>query len=115
MGTGAVRPEVDATLTVTGDYDAMTTLDAKIAHLRDLLAELEQVVVCFSGGVDSGYLLAEAVGVLGDRAVALTAVSPSLASEEGAAARNPRRAARGPGICSSIRRRSTTRATQPTR
>ena len=88
MGTGAVRPEVDATLTVTGDYDAMTTLDAKIAHLRDLLAELEQVVVCFSGGVDSGYLLAEAVGVLGDRAVALTAVSASLASEEGAAARN---------------------------
>ena len=88
MGTGAVRPEVDVTLTVTGDYDAMTTLDAKIAHLRDLLAELEQVVVCFSGGVDSGYLLAEAVGVLGDRAVALTAVSPSLASEEGAAARN---------------------------
>lgn len=72
---------------MTGDYDAMTTLDAKIAHLRGLLADLDRVVVCFSGGVDSGYLLAEAVGVLGDRAVALTAVSPSLAPEEGAAAR----------------------------
>ena len=68
-------------------YDAMTTLDDKIARLRRRLAELEQVVVCFSGGVDSGYLLAEAVGVLGERAVALTAVSPSLAPEEGAAAR----------------------------
>ena len=65
----------------------MTTLDDKIARLRRRLADLEQVVVCFSGGVDSGYLLAEAVGVLGDRAVALTAVSPSLAPEEGAAAR----------------------------
>ena len=65
----------------------MTTLDARIARLRSLLAGLERVVVCFSGGVDSGYLLAEAVGVLGDRAVALTAVSPSLAPEEGAAAR----------------------------
>ena len=65
----------------------MTTLDAKIAHLRSLLAELEHVVVCFSGGVDSGYLLAEAIGVLGERAVAVTAVSPSLAPEEGAAAR----------------------------
>ena len=85
--TAEVRPDVDATLTVTGDYDAMTTLDAKIAHLRRGLAELERVVVCFSGGVDSGYLLAEAVGVLGARAVALTAVSPSLAPEEGAAAR----------------------------
>ena len=65
----------------------MTTLDAKIAHLRRLLIDLERVVVCFSGGVDSGYLLAEAIGVLGPRAVALTAVSPSLAPEEGAAAR----------------------------
>ena len=65
----------------------MTTLDAKIAHLRRQLADLDRVVVCFSGGVDSGYLLAEAVGVLGDRAVALTAVSPSLAPEEGSAAR----------------------------
>ena len=65
----------------------MTMLDGKIARLRRQLADLDSVVVCFSGGVDSGYLLAEAVGVLGDRAVALTAVSPSLASEEGAAAR----------------------------
>ena len=65
----------------------MTTLDARITRLRRLLADLDRVVVCFSGGVDSGYLLAEATGVLGDRAVALTAVSPSLAPEEGAAAR----------------------------
>ena len=62
-------------------------LDARIARLRQVLAELDSAVVCFSGGVDSGYLLAEAVGVLGNRAVALTAVSPSLAPEEGAAAR----------------------------
>lgn len=65
----------------------MTTLDAKIVLLRRQLADLDRVVVCFSGGVDSGYLLAEAVGVLDERAVALTAVSPSLAPEEGAAAR----------------------------
>ena len=65
----------------------MTTLDAKIARLGRRLTELQRVVVCFSGGVDSGYLLAEAVGVLGAKALALTAVSPSLAPEEGAAAR----------------------------
>ena len=57
-------------------------LDGRIARLRALLAELDRVVVCFSGGVDSGYLLAEAASVLGDRATALTAVSPSLAPEE---------------------------------
>jgi uncharacterized protein len=65
----------------------MANLDAKVALVRGLLQDMEQVVVCFSGGVDSSYLLAEAVGVLGERAVALTAVSPSLAPEEGAAAR----------------------------
>lgn len=57
-------------------------LDARIAGLRTRLAALERAVVCFSGGVDSGYLLAEAAGVLGDGATALTAVSPSLAPEE---------------------------------
>ena len=61
---------------------SITSIDAKVAGLRTLLTEFGQVVVCFSGGVDSGYLLAEAVKVLGDRATALTAVSPSLAPEE---------------------------------
>ncbi|MBM63139.1 MAG: TIGR00268 family protein [Acidobacteria bacterium] len=60
----------------------VTSTDAKICALRDLLTGLKRVVVCFSGGVDSGYLLAESVQQLGDRAVALTAVSPSLAPEE---------------------------------
>lgn len=62
----------------------MPALEAKVAQLRDLLQEMRQVVVCFSGGVDSGYLLAESVSVLGDNALALTAVSASLAPEEGA-------------------------------
>ena len=65
---------------------AQEGLDDRIAKLRGLLAALDQAVVCFSGGVDSGYLVAEAVGVLGDRATALTAVSPSLAPEERAGA-----------------------------
>lgn len=65
----------------------MAGLDTKVTRLRELLTSCGSVVVCFSGGVDSSYLLAEAVEVLGDRAVALTAVSPSLAPEEGAAAR----------------------------
>ena len=65
----------------------MTSLDDKVTRLRQLLAAFDDVVVCFSGGVDSGYLLAEAVDVLDDRAIALTAVSPSLAPEEGQAAR----------------------------
>jgi pyridinium-3,5-biscarboxylic acid mononucleotide sulfurtransferase len=65
----------------------MSVLDVKVVQLRALLREMGEVVVCFSGGVDSSYLLAEAVKVLGKGARALTAVSPSLAPEEGAGAK----------------------------
>lgn len=61
----------------------MAQLEDKITQLRKLLQGFGQVMVCFSGGVDSGFLLAESVGVLGDKAVALTAVSSSLAKREG--------------------------------
>ena len=64
-----------------------SSVEAKVARLHAMLRELGDVVVCFSGGVDSSYLLAEAAATLGDRAIALTAVSPSLAPEEGTAAR----------------------------
>ena len=67
-------------------HSPTASLDVRIAALRTRLAGLDRAVVCFSGGVDSGYLLAEAAGALGDRATALTAVSPSLAPEERAGA-----------------------------
>ena len=54
-----------------------------LAALRSRLAGLDRVVVAFSGGVDSGLLAWVAHDVLGPaRAVAVTAVSPSLAPSE---------------------------------
>jgi uncharacterized protein len=44
------------------------------------------VLVCYSGGVDSAFVLAVASQVLGERALGMTAVSPSLAPTEKAAA-----------------------------
>jgi pyridinium-3,5-biscarboxylic acid mononucleotide sulfurtransferase len=57
-------------------------LDEKLPRLRARLRELGSVLVCYSGGVDSAFVLAVAHAELGPRAVGMTAVSPSLAPAE---------------------------------
>ena len=59
------------------------TLDVQLADLERRLRDLESVLVAFSGGADSAFLLAAAARALGtDRVVAATAVSPSLPATE---------------------------------
>jgi len=58
----------------------------KLAALERRLTELGSVLVCYSGGVDSAFVLAVAHRTLGERAIGLTAVSPSLAPAEREAA-----------------------------
>jgi pyridinium-3,5-biscarboxylic acid mononucleotide sulfurtransferase len=60
----------------------MDTLDSKRERLRHELEAAGGVMVAFSGGADSTFLLAAAAEALGDRAVAATGVSPSLADHE---------------------------------
>lgn len=59
-----------------------TATDPQLLRLEERLRELGSVVVCYSGGVDSAFVLLVAHRVLGARAVGLTAVSPSLAPSE---------------------------------
>jgi uncharacterized protein len=59
------------------------TLDSRLGALGAELAAVPGVLVAFSGGVDSGVVLAAAVRALGtDRVVAATAVSPRLPASE---------------------------------
>ena len=62
----------------------MTTKDTaqKSARLHSILEELGSVVVAYSGGVDSAFLAVEAHATLGDRALAVTADSPSIPRSE---------------------------------
>lgn len=55
---------------------------ARLEVLRAELRRLGEIVVAYSGGVDSSVLLAVAAEQLGDRAVAVTGVSASLAPDE---------------------------------
>ena len=64
----------------------MPTLPDEIAAKRDrlfdLLRSFDSCAVAFSGGLDSAVLAKAAAIALGDRAVAVTGVSASLAAGE---------------------------------
>ncbi|HEY6104568.1 MAG TPA: ATP-dependent sacrificial sulfur transferase LarE [Anaeromyxobacteraceae bacterium] len=56
--------------------------EAKMTRMRQVVAGCRGALVAFSAGVDSTFVLAVAREVLGDRAVALTAHSPSVPQAE---------------------------------
>jgi uncharacterized protein len=62
------------------------TQGEKLARLREVIAGYQSALVCFSGGVDSTFLLRVAHDVLGARCTALTAVSVTMAASERGAA-----------------------------
>jgi uncharacterized protein len=66
----------------------MKTLQEKKTKLISLLSDFDSLLVAFSGGVDSTLLTAVAHTVLGDRLLAVTAISPLHPEQETRAAEN---------------------------
>ncbi len=61
-------------------------MDPQLEALRAILATMPSALVCFSGGVDSAFVLKVAHDVLGERALGMTALSPALPETERAEA-----------------------------
>ena len=60
----------------------MKQLEQKLEQLQTLFAQMEKALIAYSGGIDSTLVAKIAYDVLGERALAVTAVSPSLLPEE---------------------------------
>ena len=56
--------------------------EAKLRQIKTLFSKMERVLIAYSGGVDSTLVAKVAYDVLGERALAITAVSPSLLPED---------------------------------
>jgi uncharacterized protein len=60
----------------------MSSLDSKLEQVRASFRPMRSVMVAFSGGVDSTFVLRVAHDTIGDRLIALTTTSPTMPDDD---------------------------------
>ncbi len=58
------------------------TSEKKIFKLKKIIKEMASMIIAFSGGTDSSFLLALSVEILGEKVIAVTAKSPTYPEKE---------------------------------
>ena len=58
------------------------SLTKKLKELKKIFSEMEKALIAYSGGIDSTLVAKVAYDVLGNKALAITAISPSLLPED---------------------------------
>lgn len=57
-------------------------MEEKFNKLKDIIRDMDSLLIAYSGGVDSTFLLKAAADILRDRVVAVTATAPTYPSRE---------------------------------
>src|SRR6266436_9801174 len=65
-----------------GEMETSKDLNAKFERMRAGFAPMRSLIVAFSGGVDSTFVLRVAYETLGDKVLALTTTSPTMPDED---------------------------------
>lgn len=64
------------------DGESVTALSTKLESLESILLDMKSVLVAYSGGADSTFLLKVALNVLGDKVLAVTGTSETYTPRE---------------------------------
>jgi len=77
-----VQPDVQRNGKAMNGATMTSELSSKLERLRRIFAPMRSVMVAFSGGVDSSFVLRVAHDALGERVLALTTTSPTMPEDD---------------------------------